>query len=177
MIVEPISNVSGAFLITCQTNIDKRGYFCKYFNVDAWKVHGLCTDIVQICEALNDRKYTLRGMHWQVGENSEVKTVRVLEGAIFDVIADVREGSPTYGNIFYKKLYSEGECIYIPAGVAHGYMTMHNHTKLLYTMSKPYDPANQRGFRYDDMFFNIPWPATPEQISERDMSFHFFKNG
>jgi len=114
-------------------------------------------------------------MHFSVPPHPEVKIVRCVRGAVYDVLLDLREPSPTFGQWFAEVLNADNAlALYIPEGVAHGYLTLQDGTDVFYQMSEFYDPASARGARWNDPAFNIRWPAMPKFVSERDSSYADF---
>ena len=114
-------------------------------------------------------KGTLRGMHYQVEPALEAKLVRCTRGSMFDVVLDVRHGSPTYNEWFGVELSAEnGRMLYLPEGCAHGYQTLEDNTEMHYMASAVYTPSAARGARFDDPAFQIQWPLPVTAISEQD---------
>ena len=114
-------------------------------------------------------KGTLRGMHYQVEPALEAKLVRCTRGSMFDVVLDVRHGSPTYNEWFGVELSAEnGRMLYLPEGCAHGYQTLEDNTEMHYMASAVYTPSAARGARFDDPAFQIQWPLSVTAISEQD---------
>ena len=161
--------LSGAYLIELEKREDERGFFARFFCEREFAEAGLETRFVQINNSLSRDKGTLRGMHYQLDPSAEVKVVRALHGALWDAILDLRQGSPTFGHSFGAELTGENRrMMYVPRGFAHGFLTLEPDTEALYLVSAFYDPARERGVRWNDPRFNIPWPAAPQIISEKD---------
>ena len=119
-------------------------------------------------------KGTLRGMHYQVKPALEAKLVRCTRGSMFDVVLDVRHGSPTYKKWFAVELSAEnGRMLYLPEGCAHGYQTLEDNTEMHYMASAVYAPSAARGARFDDPAFQIQWPLPVTAISEQDRNWPF----
>jgi dTDP-4-dehydrorhamnose 3,5-epimerase len=115
-------------------------------------------------------------MHWEAAPRRESKLVRCTRGAIFDVIVDLRPESPSYMRHVGLCLGADDHrAIFIPPGVAHGFITMEDETEVLYQMDSIYAPDAERGARWDDPAFAISWPAAPAVISERDRTFPDFE--
>jgi len=113
------------------------------------------------------QRMVLRGMHWQYPP--QAKLIRVLEGEILDAIADVRKGSPTFGEHLTIELRSDQPIsLYIPAGYAHGFCVISSHARVLYQCDIPYEPLGQRGFRWNDPDFDIRWGTDFPRLSEKD---------
>jgi len=161
--------VKDAYLIDLDRKVDERGFFARSYCRNEFAAHGLHPDFVQCNLSFNTRRGTLRGMHYQVRPNEEVKLVRCLAGAIYDVIVDLRPTSPTYKQWIGVELDAESRrMLYSPAGFAHGYLTLADNSEVLYQVSAFYSPESERGVRWNDPAFNIEWPMRPEVISSRD---------
>ena len=164
--------LNGACVLEPELKIDERGFFARTFCCEALSERGLCTDFVQSSISYNTRKGTLRGMHWQSEPHGEVKLVRCTAGALYDVIVDVREESPTFGKWEAVELSQANRVtLYIPRGFAHGFQTLTDDAEVFYMISEQYHPESARGFRWDDPGVGIEWPEEPTIISERDRSF------
>jgi dTDP-4-dehydrorhamnose 3,5-epimerase len=171
--------LKGAFLIEPERLEDERGFFARTFCRKEFEAHGLNPNIAQCSVSFNLRKGTLRGMHFQAAPHAEDKVVRCTDGAIYDVIVDLRPDSPTFTRWTATELTAENRrMFYIPAGFAHGFQTLQDHVEILYQMSESYHPESARGVRWDDPAFKITWPEGPRTISDRDRSFaDFSSNG
>ena len=127
---------------------------------------------MQQSASFNARRLTLRGMHYQAEPHAERKLVRCTRGAIYDVIVDLRPGSETYCRWFGIELSADdGRALYVPTGLAHGFLTLADDTEVAYSMADPYVPDAARGVRFDDPAFGIDWPAQPLIVSERDRGY------
>lgn len=168
--------LAGAFVIEPEPVTDTRGFFARLFCTKAFADRGLDPHLDQISMSYNARAGTLRGLHLQRPPNAEAKLVRVTAGAIFDVIADVRKGSPTYGRWFGVELSAQNrKQIYIPEGFAHGFQTLVGDTEVAYHISVPYAPEASTGIRWDDPDLAIAWPAPQTiTISDRDAGLPLF---
>ncbi len=161
----------GSYLIDIGKIEDERGFFARAWCREEFENHGLRARFTQINVGLNTWKGTLRGMHYQVEPHAEVKVVRCTRGKVFDVIVDLRPGSPTYKRWFGAELSAENHrMIYIPEGFAHGYLTLTDQAEIYYLVSTPYAPDAARGVRYNDPAFGIAWPGAITTISEKDAS-------
>ncbi len=164
--------IAGAFLVEPDRIEDERGFFARTFCRDEFAAHGLNSSLVQCSISFNRHKGTVRGMHYQKRPHEEAKLVRCTQGAIYDVLADIRADSPTYRCWHGIRLTAESRCgIYIPEGVAHGFQTLCNDTEVFYQMSEFYQPALSAGFCWNDPTFDIVWPEPINMISARDMSY------
>jgi dTDP-4-dehydrorhamnose 3,5-epimerase len=170
------TDIPGVWLIELERRADDRGYFARTWCEQEFRKHGLNSAVTQINTAVSTRAGTLRGMHYQEPPDAEVKVVRCVRGALFDVTVDLRADSPTYGRWFGTTLSgANGLALYIPEGCAHGYITLEPDTELTYMASVPYAPKSARGVRFDDPAFGIRWPRAAEVISEQDRTWPEFK--
>jgi dTDP-4-dehydrorhamnose 3,5-epimerase len=164
--------LSGAFLIEIEPKADARGFFARTLCRDEFARHGLDGAFAQQSVSWNPYAGTLRGLHYQAAPHEEDKLVRVTRGAIFDVIVDLRLGSPTFAKWHGVELSADNHRqLYIPKGLAHGFQTLVSETEVLYHMTVPFHPDAPRGIRWDDPALGIEWPASQSrQISERDQA-------
>jgi dTDP-4-dehydrorhamnose 3,5-epimerase len=163
--------LKGAFLINLEKRSDDRGFFARLFCSQEFSQHGLDSNFVQANNSLSKEKGTLRGLHYQLGPMAETKLVRCIQGALYDVILDLRPESSTFGQWFGAVLSQENrQMMLVPKGFAHGFFTLEPDTELLYMVSSPYSKDLERGIRWNDPQFKIVWPASPTVISERDCS-------
>ena len=161
--------LKGAYLIDLDRKEDHRGFFARSWCREEFDRNGLNPDLAQINLGYSGKKGTLRGMHYQVAPDAEVKVVRCTSGAIFDVIIDLRPDSKTYKQWFGVELTSlNRRSLYIPEGFAHGYQTITDDTEMYYLTSRAYAPKSARGCRYNDRAFGIEWPIPVNCISEAD---------
>lgn len=168
MIFTPLP-LDGAYLIELERRADARGMFARAFCRDEFAEHGLITEIAQCNLSTNVRAGTLRGLHFQRAPHAEVKLVRCVRGALYDVIVDVRDGSPTYGRWYGAELTEDGgEMMYVPEGFAHGYQALTDGAAAFYMVSAPYAPEAEGGLRYDDPALGIQWPQPVTDLSEKD---------
>ena len=158
-----------------QTKIykDERGFFRELFQKTLYTVHGIDTEFVQDNFSLSHQG-TIRGMHFQ-RTPGQAKLVVVLEGSIFDVVVDIRKDSPTYRQWLGVHLDAEkGEQLFVPVGYAHGFCALSPRVHLCYKVSTPYDPAQEKSFRYDDPTIGIEWPKITPILSIRDKTSPLF---
>ena len=164
------SQLEGAWLIDPEPIRDSRGWFARTFCEREFGTHGLETRFVQHSTSQNASRGTLRGMHFQTAPHAEIKLVRCLKGAIYDVIIDLNPGSPTYREWRGGELSAANmRQLYIPKGFAHGFQTLEDDTEVAYLISAPYSAAHARGYRFDDPTLAIPWPHAMTMISDRDL--------
>ncbi|NWJ27279.1 dTDP-4-dehydrorhamnose 3,5-epimerase [Rhizobium sp. RM] len=163
--------LDGARLIELEKRGDDRGFFARFFCEKEFAAEGLETRFVQINNSLSSKKGTLRGLHYQLPPSGEVKIVRAIRGALFDVIVDLRAGSPSFGKWFGAELSAENRMMmYVPRGFGHAFITLTDDTEALYLVSDFYAPDCERGVRYNDPAIGIEWPIEPIEISEKDKS-------
>ncbi len=163
------SPLKGAYLIQPERKGDERGFFSRLFCADLFKQHGLDPGFVQINHSKSHAKGTLRGLHYQLPPHEEMKVVRCIHGAIFDVILDLRPDSSTFGHHFSAHLSEEnGTMMVVPKGFAHGFYSLEQETEILYLVSEFYAPEHERGIRWDDPFHTIKWPGEPRVVSSKD---------
>ncbi len=169
--------LAGAYAITLQRHEDERGYFVRTYCEREFAAHGLNTHWVQTNDSQNHKRHTMRGMHWQAAPHGEIKLVRCSVGAVYDVIIDLRPDSPTYRQHFGIELSAEnGKQLYIPAGMAHGFLTLADNTRVSYCMDTFFEPSAPRGLRYNDPAFGIAWPGPIEIIHPRDAAYPDFED-
>jgi dTDP-4-dehydrorhamnose 3,5-epimerase len=161
--------LKGAFLIDLEKREDERGFFARYFCQNEFNKYELEVSWAQVNNSLSLDKGTLRGLHFQQSPHSEVKLIRCVKGAIWDVIVDVRVNSKTYGKWFAAELTADNRTMmYVPKGFAHGFISLENNSEILYMVSESYNPQFERTLRWDDEFHKIKWPIQPLVISEKD---------
>jgi dTDP-4-dehydrorhamnose 3,5-epimerase len=164
------TSLRDAWLIHLEPVRDSRGFFARTFCVGEFATRGLETNYPQHSISFSARAGTLRGMHYQRDPHSEVKLVRCLQGAIRDVIIDIRHDSPTYRRWDAFELSGTNRRqIYIPKGFAHGFQTLTDDVEVSYLISENYVPTSSTGIRYDDPTFGITWPFPITEISEKDL--------
>src|SRR5262245_60677259 len=154
--------LAGACLLEIEPHCDERGFFARSWCRDEFAAHGLDTRLVQCSISRNRLKGTLRGLHFQAAPHAEAKLVRCTMGAIYDVIVDLRPGSPTLCRHYGAMLTAENHrALYVPEGFAHGFLTLADESEVLYQMSEFYHADSSRGVRWNDSAFGIPWPNAP----------------
>lgn len=147
---------------------DDRGSFVRIYCRDAFTAAGIDFHPVQASLSTNTRRHTLRGLHYQPAPHAEAKLVRCVAGAVFDVAVDLRPG-PGFGRWHAVTLSAEeANAVFLPEGVAHGFLTMTDGAVLQYHMDRAHVPGHAAGLRWDDPDLSIPWPATPAVMSEAD---------
>lgn len=174
MRLQPLE-LEGLYLIRPEPIADARGFFARCFSADALRSQGLVTDFPEWSLSFNARKGTLRGLHWQAEPYSETKLVQCIRGSLFDVVVDVRAGSPTQGRWLSVELTGDNRNIlYIPAGFAHGFQTLADDTELYYHISEPFQQNGACGVRWNDPDIAIEWPEVDVRtMSARDEALPF----
>jgi dTDP-4-dehydrorhamnose 3,5-epimerase len=163
--------LAGAWLIDLEPYSDQRGWFARYYCKNEFEKIGHTKEWLQLNHSASYARGTLRGMHFQLPPYREIKMVRCIAGAIFDVIIDLRRDSPTFLQWFGAELSaSNRRMLYIPEGFAHGFQTLEPDTELLYHHTEFYTPGAEGGYRYDDPAFSIVWPLPVAVISDRDLA-------
>jgi dTDP-4-dehydrorhamnose 3,5-epimerase len=164
------TRLKGAFIIDVERREDERGFFARTFCAREFAEHGLNTTFVQCHTSYNRLPGTLRGMHYQAPPAAESKLVRCTQGAIFDVIVDLRADSPTYLEHVAVELNAENRRqLYIPELFAHGFITLTADAEVAYQVGAFYSPEHERGLRYDDPALGIEWRTPVQVISRKDL--------
>jgi dTDP-4-dehydrorhamnose 3,5-epimerase len=165
------TGLKDAYIIDLEEKHDHRGFFARTFCAKEFEEHGLKPTVAQCNLSFNHVKGTLRGMHYQIAPATETKLVRCTQGAIYDVIIDMRPESPTFLQHMGVELSAENHrALYVPEMFAHGYQTLTDKAEVVYQVGEFYTPGYERGLRYDDPFFNIQWPVEVTEISEKDIN-------
>lgn len=169
------TEIKGVYVIDLEPRTDHRGGFARTFCAREFEAHGLRPVVAQCNLSYNHQRGVLRGMHYQVAPATEAKLVRCTRGAIYDVVIDLRPGSPTRGAHVGVELTAESRrALYVPELFAHGYQTLTDDAEVFYQVSEFYAPGHERGVRYDDPAFGIRWPLPVSEISEKDASWPLF---
>ena len=162
--------MAGAFLVTPEKRSDDRGFFARTWCADEFRARGLVHQFAQSSLSVNPIRGTLRGLHFQRAPHAEVKLLRCVRGAIFDVIVDIRPDSSTYLQWIGVELGAGSfQSLYAPQGFAHGFQTLMADTEVDYLISTPYAPGAADGLRYDDTTLAIDWPVPVTRVSDRDL--------
>jgi dTDP-4-dehydrorhamnose 3,5-epimerase len=165
----------GAYVVELDPRPDERGFFARAYCDDEFAAQGLPTRWPQNNLSRNARARTLRGLHYNAAPHGEAKLVRCVRGAVWDVIVDLRAGSPTRRRWFGLELTAEaGNAVFVPEGFVHGFLTLRDDSDVFYQMGRSYVPAAARGLRFDDPAFGIAWPVPPAFMSERDRTYPDF---
>jgi len=164
--------IRGLVVVELERHVDERGFFARSWCADEFAAAGLPQAMVQCNVSWNERRHTLRGMHWQAAPHGDGKLVRCTRGAIHDVVVDLRPRSATYLESFAIELDEENRrALFVPAGLAHGFLTLVDGTEVFYQMDSVHVPDAARGARWDDAAFAIEWPAPPAVMSDRDRTY------
>jgi dTDP-4-dehydrorhamnose 3,5-epimerase len=168
--------LKGSFEIVPEKREDERGFFFRSWCAQEMSNKGLNTNIKQINCSFSLHKGTLRGLTYQRNPFPETKLIRCVKGSIFDVIIDLREGSPTLHQWFGTVLSAKNsKMLYIPENFAHGFITLEDKTEINYFVTEFYHPEVESGIRWNDPYFGIQWPIEPTIISEKDKNKTLFK--
>mgnify|MGYP006077341555 FL=1 len=166
------TKLRGCFIIEPKVFKDPRGYFFESFNQNKFnELIGKTIDFVQDNESFSS-KGVLRGLHFQTGAYAQAKLVRVIEGAVLDVVVDIRKESPTFSEHFSIELSEDNKRqLFVPKGFAHGFIVLSETAIFSYKCDNFYDKASEQGLRYDDPSLGIDWklPANEFIVSEKDL--------
>jgi dTDP-4-dehydrorhamnose 3,5-epimerase len=166
------TKLKDAFIIEIEKIGDERGFFARVWCQNEFEARGLNSCWVQANLAFSKKRGTLRGLHYQIAPYEEAKLMRCIRGAMYDVIVDLRQDSPTYKQWLGVELTEDNRrMLYVPEGFAHGYQTLVDDTEVFYPVSQFYTPGAERGMRWDDPAFAVEWPVTENlTVSEKDKS-------
>lgn len=163
------TRLDGPVLLAPTVHGDERGFFMETWRAEAWAAHGVPETFVQDNHS-RSRRGTLRGIHFQT-HPGQGKLVRVARGRVLDVVVDLRRGSPTFGEWEGFELDDEhGRQLWIPVGFGHGFCVVSDVADFVYKCTSYYDPATERGIRFDDPDVGIAWPDAELLYSERDQT-------
>ncbi|WP_098749143.1 dTDP-4-dehydrorhamnose 3,5-epimerase [Paenibacillus sp. EZ-K15] len=169
--------LNGAFLIEPKVHGDHRGFFMESYNDSLFKQHGITYNFIQDNQSLSAEAGVLRGLHYQLNPKAQTKLIRVLTGAIYDVIVDIRKSSPTFGQ-WVGVILSEHNHrqLLVPKGFAHGFCTLVPNTQVLYKVDEYYSPENDRGILWNDPALEIEWPTSNPILSDKDQRHPLLKD-
>lgn len=164
------TKLSGVKLITPRRFGDHRGFFSESYSRKAMAENGVDIEFVQDNHSLSMTPGTIRGLHFQAPPHAQDKLVRCGKGALFDVAVDIRKGSPTYGQwVGYELSFENGAQLLVPAGFAHGFVTLTPETEIIYKCSDYYAPETEGAVIWNDPDIGIDWPFDGEPVlSEKD---------
>jgi dTDP-4-dehydrorhamnose 3,5-epimerase len=164
--------LAGVFAIEPEPVHDERGLFARTYGRNEFAEHRLEFEVAQASVSFNARRGTLRGLHLQTPPYEEAKLIRCVAGSVHDVVVDLRAGSPTQFRWLEVELSSERRnALYLPPGLAHGFLTLEDACELEYLISTPYEAAAAAGVRWDDAAIGVEWPFAPVVVSERDAAY------
>lgn len=167
----------GASLIEPIVHTDNRGFFMESYNQNLFDENQLNYSFIQDNHSLSKDAGVVRGLHYQLNPKAQTKLVRVLSGAIYDVIVDVRKNSPTYGQWMGVILSEHNHRqLLVPKGFAHGFCTLVPDTEVLYKVDDYYSPEHDRGILWNDPELAIDWPLSNPILSEKDQNHPLLKN-
>jgi dTDP-4-dehydrorhamnose 3,5-epimerase len=164
----------GAYLIEINPFSDHRGSFARTFCKNEFRQIGHEKEFVQFNHSITLQKGTIRGMHYQRPPFSEIKLIRCIRGKVYDVIVDIRQGSPTFLDYYGVELSEANNLqLYIPEGFAHGFQTLDDNAQLIYHHTSFYQPGFEGGIKYSDPSIGIDWPLKVTCISDKDNNYEF----
>jgi dTDP-4-dehydrorhamnose 3,5-epimerase len=162
------TSLPGVLVLRPRVFEDARGFFLESYNQETLRAYGIDAVFVQDNHSKSTRG-TLRGLHYQLPPAAQVKLVRVVRGAVWDVAVDIRVGSPTFGQSVGVELSAENfHQLYIPSGFAHGFCVLSEEAEVLYKASHVYSPTHERGIVWNDTTLQVAWPMAEPLLSERD---------
>lgn len=171
------ANLKGVYILEPTVFEDHRGFFMESYNKKDFEEIGLYYDLVQDNHSLSVKAGVLRGLHFQLNPKAQTKIVRVLNGAIYDVVVDIRKGSPTFKKWQGFILTSENKRqIVVPKGFAHAVLTLVPNTEIMYKVDEYYSPEHDRSIRWNDPDLNIDWPVSNPILSDKDANAPFLKD-
>jgi dTDP-4-dehydrorhamnose 3,5-epimerase len=167
----------GVKIVDLQPVADERGFFARTYCIEEFADAGICDTFVQDSVGFSKNRHTLRGLHFHAPPFRQTRYLRCTAGKAFCVAVDLRPTSPSYLHQVSVDLDSvAGTGIYVPSGIAVGYLTLTDSTAIFYQMSLLYDAQYERGVRWNDPAFDITWPAEPMVINDRDKNYPDFDN-
>jgi dTDP-4-dehydrorhamnose 3,5-epimerase len=170
------TSLQGSYTIELTPFSDERGSFARTFCKNEFEQIGHKKEFVQLNQSWNTLAGTIRGMHYQVRPYSEIKLIRCIRGAVYDVIIDLRENSKTFLRHFAVELSEENKkMIYVPEGFAHGFQTLRDDSQLVYHHTEYFNPKADAGLNYNDPAFGIQWPLAVSIMSEKDKNLSLIK--
>ncbi|MFC5528985.1 dTDP-4-dehydrorhamnose 3,5-epimerase [Cohnella yongneupensis] len=162
-------SLPGVKLIEPAVFEDNRGFFMESYNAERFAASGIPMTFIQDNHSLSVQVGVLRGLHYQLSPKAQTKLVRVTSGAIYDVVVDIRHGSPTFGQWEGFELSAANKRqLLVPAGFAHGFCTLMPNTEVQYKVDSLYSAAHDRGIAWDDPSIGIQWPTSEPILSDKD---------
>ena len=172
------TEIEGVFIIEPKVFNDTRGYFMEAWKQAEFNEHVGKVDFIQDNESKSSFG-VLRGLHYQKGETSQAKLVRVIKGKVLDVAVDIRKSSPTFGKHVMVELSEDNKRqFFIPRGFAHGFLVLSEEAIFTYKVDNPYSPSTEAGIRWNDPDLGLKWPIDPTKVqtSEKDLKQPFLKD-
>jgi dTDP-4-dehydrorhamnose 3,5-epimerase len=167
--------MDGAWVVDIEPIADERGFFARSWCREEFRRQGLNSDLAQCNISFNERKGTLRGLHYQEQPYSETKIIRCTAGAIYDVIVDIRPTSRSYRQWLAMELSAANrKMLYVPKGFAHGFQVLQEASEVFYQMSECFHPESAKGIRWNDVAFAVRWPLSDPILSPKDRSYPDF---
>jgi dTDP-4-dehydrorhamnose 3,5-epimerase len=164
--------IPGLRLVRAQRLGDARGHLARLFCAEELRLAGWSAPMAQVNLTLTRQRGTVRGLHYQRPPDAEIKLVRCLRGAVWDVVVDLRSGSPTFLQWHAEVLSADNlASLLIPQGCAHGFQALSDDVEMLYMHSAPYVPASEGGVSASEPRLAIPWPLPITEMSGRDLAF------
>ncbi|MEF3353289.1 dTDP-4-dehydrorhamnose 3,5-epimerase [Paenibacillus sp. GYB006] len=169
--------LEGANIIEPIVHGDNRGFFMESYNEDIFQQSGINYKFIQDNQSLSAEPGVIRGLHYQLNPKAQTKLVRVISGAIYDVILDIRTNSSTFGQWVGVILSEHNKRqLLVPKGFAHGFCTLVPNTEVLYKVDEYYSPENDRGILWNDPALNIDWPTSQPILSDKDQKHPILAN-
>jgi len=168
--------ISDVILVETKSFPDERGFFLESFKESAFHANGINARFIQD-NLTHSIKGVLRGLHYQKAPKAQAKLVTALRGEIFDVVVDIRKGSPTYGKWIGETLSEQNhKLLYIPEGFAHGFCVLSEEADIFYKVNQEYSPEDDRGFIWNDPEIDVKWPIEKPIVSKKDQKLPILKN-
>lgn len=163
------TKLSGVYILEPKVFGDHRGFFMESYNQQTFADLGLDYSFIQDNHSLSKEIGVLRGLHYQLEPKAQTKLIRVIRGAIYDVVVDIRRNSSTFGQWVGVELSAENKRqLLVPKGFAHGFCTIEPNTEVVYKVDEIYSPAHDRGILWNDPALGIDWPVSKPILSEKD---------
>nr|WP_150959441.1 dTDP-4-dehydrorhamnose 3,5-epimerase [Aneurinibacillus sp. XH2] len=171
------TKLKDVFILEPKVHNDNRGFFMESYNERKLRELGIHQNFIQDNHSLSTEAGVLRGLHYQLNPKAQAKLVRVTAGAIYDVVVDIRRGSPTFGQWIGVILSAHNHRqLLVPKGFAHGFCTLVPNTEVQYKVDEYYSPECDRGILWNDPGLGIDWPVTNPVLSEKDKGHPFLKD-
>lgn len=163
------TKISGLVILEYKRSYDDRGFFSRLFCEEESRDAGIEKRCSQVNVSFSSAPHTLRGLHFQYPPDAEAKTITCITGEIYDVAVDLRANSPTFlaaVGVYLNE--DDNRSVHVPAGFAHGFLTLKPATRVIYATSAAYAPLSEDGIRFDDPLIEVAWPRRPAVISRKD---------